>query len=98
MVPDSGAPIGADQTDQLRPLNRPRLVTVLTHPLTGQPAVLIEGSRRHSVERVEDLWSVEDEWWRRRISRRYYRLALVDGGARTVYHDLAEDDWYAQAY
>jgi hypothetical protein len=62
------------------------------------PSVLIEGARRHDVARVEESWSVEDEWWHRPIARRYYRLALAGGALRTVFHDLEEDAWYAQTY
>ena len=95
MVADPRAPACPGQ---LRPLNRPRPVGVVGRGPDGAPAWLVEGGRRRRVGAVEDTWWVEDEWWRRPVSRRYYRLALADGGARTVYHDLADDAWYAQPY
>lgn len=99
MVEDPGAPACPDP---LRPLNRPRAVEVLTgrgRDGEPEPEVLVERGRRYRVERVEDVWSVEDEWWRdRSIRRRYYRLLLAGGVVRVVYHDLTTGVWCAQAY
>ena len=102
MVADPGA---ATRADPLRPLNQPRPVAVQTRPrrgadgtATAEPVALVEAGRRRPVARVEEIWCVEDEWWRRPISRRYYRLALTDGDVRTVYHDRVADVWYAQSY
>lgn len=93
MVPDSRAQARADQ---LRPLNQPRPVTIQTEQ--GRPTVVIEGERRYRVTQVQDVWRIDDEWWRTPISRRYYRLVLNDGSLRTVYHDLIADAWYEQGY
>jgi hypothetical protein len=100
MVADPGA---AARADPLRPLNLPRPATVLTRRHAGvvdptRPAALVEGGRRLPVARIEEVWCVEDEWWRRPISRRYYRLALADGRVRVVYHDRAAGAWFAQRY
>lgn len=93
MVPDSGA---TTRADQLRPLNLPRPITVRTE---GEALIaLIEGKRRLKVMQVQDVWRIDDEWWRNPISRRYYQLLLEDGTLRTVYHDLASDTWHEQAY
>jgi hypothetical protein len=80
----------------LRPLNRPRPVTILTGD--GLPVLLIEGERRRQVRHIQDSWHVDDEWWREPIHRRYYRLALDDGVVRTVYHDVVGDNWFEQEY
>jgi hypothetical protein len=92
MVADSGT---TSRAAGLRPLNAPRPVRVLTGD--GLPVALVEGQRRRAA-RVEDAWHVDDEWWRDPIHRRYYRLLLDDGVVRTVYHDVARDDWFAQGY
>jgi hypothetical protein len=89
-------PRATTRADQLRPLNRPRAATIQTE--AGQPALLVEGARRRRVAQVQDVWRIDDEWWRNPISRRYYRLVLEDGTLRTVYHDLVADAWYEQAY
>ncbi len=89
-------------TNALRFLNQPRPIEVLTehhadHPGPVPVAVLQDG-RARTIERLEDTWLLEDEWWRQRICRRYYQLALVDGVRLTVFHDCAADAWYAQGY
>lgn len=93
MVPDPRASLRADP---LRPLNAPGLVTVLA--LDGRPAVLIAGGRRARVVRIQDVWRVDDEWWRLPVSRRSCQLVLESGVIHTVYHDLVTDAWYTQAY
>jgi hypothetical protein len=93
MVKDSRA---AARADQLRPLNRPREVTVLVE--AALPAAVIDGERRTRVERVQDRWQIDDEWWRDPIERVYYRVMLDTGAIRTLYHDLAQDIWFEQAY
>jgi hypothetical protein len=92
MVADSRAPARAAG---LRPLNRPRPITVLTGD--GLPLLLIEGGRQRPVA-IQDEWRLDDEWWRQPIRRRYYRLVLDDGLVRTVYHDVAHDNWFEQGY
>jgi len=93
MVPN---PRATSRADQLRPLNRPRATTIRTEE--GRPSLVVEGARQRRVAQVQDVWRVDDEWWRNPISRRYYRLVLEDGTLRTVYHDLVADAWYEQAY
>ena len=51
------------------------------------------------VDRVVDLWEVDTEWWTNDpVRRRYWRLALADGGLVTVYHDLTTGSWFRQGY
>ena len=52
---------------------------------------------RDAVEKVQDTWIVQDEWWRQEIDRQYYNLLLRSGTVRTVYHDRLTDTWYEQA-
>jgi hypothetical protein len=94
MVKDSRA---AARADQLRPLNRPRPVTVLVDA-AKRPVALIEGERRARVARVQDRWCIDDEWWRDPIQRVYYRVVLETGALRTIYHDRAQDAWFEQSY
>jgi hypothetical protein len=48
------------------------------------------------VTAVQEVWRIDDEWWREPISRRYYRLLLEQGSLCTIYHDLLHDSWYEQ--
>ena len=46
---------------------------------------------------MEDAWEIVDEWWRASpIARRYYKVALEDGSAITLFRDLLSDRWYEQ--
>ncbi len=53
-----------------------------------------------TVAEVENLWKVNDEWWRgsdEEIARLYYVLRLESGQQLTVYLDLISHNWYRQA-
>ncbi|MCJ7490955.1 MAG: hypothetical protein MUP15_02170, partial [Dehalococcoidia bacterium] len=65
---------------------------------SGEPVAVVLGGRRLAVERVEDVWRIDDEWWREEVSRLYYRLLLEDGRALTVYRDLDKGSWFLQEY
>jgi hypothetical protein len=95
MVSDSGATPGAAH---LRPLNLPRPVQMITRPPDQLPAILIESGHQLRVEEIQDSWDIDEEWWRDRISRRYYQLVLADGRLITVYQDLIDGSWYRQQY
>ncbi len=52
------------------------------------------------VTKIEDLWKVNDEWWRgseEEIARLYYTLRLDGGQHMTIYLDLITNNWYRQA-
>jgi hypothetical protein len=54
---------------------------------------------RRAVESVQETWRIDDEWWRaNHIARVYWRVLLEDGRTVDVYHDLARNRWYKQAY
>ncbi len=82
--------------DHLRPLNAPLPITVATE--RHRPASLVINRRTHLVERIQDTWIIEDEWWRQPIRRQYFALLLDDGTRRTVFHDRVADAWYLQDY
>jgi hypothetical protein len=93
MVKNSGTP---SRPHRLRALNEPRRIQVLTeHDL---PVAILRPDGREPVEKVQDTWIVQDEWWRQEINRQYYNLLLRNGTLRTVYHDHITDTWYEQAY
>lgn len=84
------------RADQLRPLNRPRPVTVQVED--GVPVALIDGVNRRRIERIQDCWHIDDEWWREPIHRRYYQVVLDTGAIHTLYEDKAFGGWYEQRY
>lgn len=99
MVPGSAMPERrwASGTS-LAPVNLPSRASV--DAVGGSPRrVRTDGRRWRPVEQVVDLWEVETEWWTPEpVNRRYWRLALTDGGLLTVYRDLATGQWFRQGY
>jgi hypothetical protein len=82
---------------KLSPLNEPRPLPVEANE-DGLPVAVLLGGLRLAVERVEDVWRIDDEWWREEVSRLYYRLLLEDGRPLVVFHDLIDDQWCEQSY
>jgi hypothetical protein len=91
MVSHSGTPL---RPDQLRALNRPRPCQVATE--RGIPIEILDGPRHYQVERVQDRWQLNDEWWRTPIDRHYFELVMGDGRIRTVFHDRVGNCWFEQ--
>ena len=90
----------------LRPFGLPQPVQVRTDDL-GLPVEVTGSARRGvrrplTVERVEEVWRIAEEWWREEpICRTYYRV-IVDGGRPlTLLHDdlvRPHEGWYEQRY
>ena len=81
----------------LSPLKEPRPLTVATGDAAEPIAVVLSGQRL-AVEWIEDMWRIDDEWWREEVSRLYYRLLLEDGRPLIVFHDLVRGLWCEQSY
>ena len=90
MVKNSRA---ASRAGAIRSLNSPRPVIVKAGS-NGQPRT-ISGLE---VAATEDLWRIDDEWWRERpISRKYWECGLEDGTKVTVFQDLLTGLWSRQS-
>jgi hypothetical protein len=87
----------AARADQLRSLNRPQEIRVRTTG-RGRPAEIRTGRGRQAVREIQDVWRIDDEWWREPISRFYYRVLLDNGHLCTVYQDQIREKWYMQGY
>jgi hypothetical protein len=48
------------------------------------------------VEEILEIWRIDDEWWRRPISRRYVEVVLEGGGHVVLFEDLETGDWFCQ--
>lgn len=82
-------------TQRLRALGGPRVVHVRTSE-DGEPThVRLPGRPARKVEAVREAWRIDDEWWRRPLSREYRAVVLDDGRLVTLYHDLLDGRWYA---
>jgi hypothetical protein len=52
--------------------------------------------RGEEVSEILDRWRIDDEWWRKEISRMYFQVLLEGGQLLTIFHDLIEEGWYEQ--
>lgn len=80
---------------EMRPWNTPRPVKVATDR-QGRPLSLRVGGSTKKVLQILEVWQIDDEWWRKPISRRYAALVLEDGRRVTVYNDLLAGGWFLQ--
>jgi len=50
-----------------------------------------------TITSINDLWQVNDEWWRETpISRRYYQVTTQDERRLTIFRDQLNGQWYWQ--
>lgn len=83
---------------RLRPLREPRPVGVEADG-EGRPVAVVLRGERLRVAEVQDVWRIDDEWWRERpVSRLYFSLLLEDGRVATVYRDLVNGWWFQQKF
>ena len=97
---------------QFRPLNLPVPIDVLEDDM-GNPTFITlpdgwngravrsrqpaQEGRRLAIAAIDDLWQVDDEWWREHpISRRYYQITAQDDRRLTVFRDQVNAQWYWQ--
>ena len=93
MVAHSRAPV---RVDRLRALNRPRPVKVELDDRRRPKTVEDGQSRARMVEAVGEIWRVDDEWWRKPVSRQYVEVMLEGGKHVTLFEDLATGEWFIQ--
>jgi hypothetical protein len=51
---------------------------------------------RLPIAAIRERWRIDDEWWRRPISRLYYEVVLENGRLLILYRDLVEGGWWRQ--
>ena len=62
----------------------------------GRPFVVRLKKRPVLVKDVVNMWRIDEEWWRRPVSRLYFQLELDNGARITVFRDLLGGTWYKQ--
>ncbi len=92
MVANSRTPV---RTHRLQPLNLPRAVSVVLNE-RGLPIAIIRDGKRKEVEKIGEIWRVDDEWWRDPIARRYVETILEGGRRLVVYEDQITGEWFTQ--
>ena len=86
-----------NRADRLRVLNEPRPIAVALGK-NGLPVEMrdAESGARRSIEAVGEVWRIDDEWWRRKISRRCIEVILEGGGHVVMFEDLNTGEWFLQ--
>ena len=87
----------AARAHRLRPLNRARPIRVEADE-SDEPQAVVLGRERLAVAAVQNRWRIDDEWWRKEVSRLYFSLLLEDGRTLTIYRDLVTGRWSQQNY
>ena len=87
----------------LRPLNSPVPVTVqedaCQRPLTLSKSPSKQSRRppKLRVVSIDNMWKIDEEWWREKpIVRMYYQVTTEDGRRITLFRDLTTGEWYQQ--
>jgi hypothetical protein len=83
-------------------LNQPEPMGVESHD--GRPVTVL--TKRNAVRPVttaimsiEDIWRVEEEWWRDSpIVRTYFEVLLDTGRRMTLFFDHGSSSWYSQRH
>jgi hypothetical protein len=70
--------------------------------MTGSPAAIqaaggrADGLTGGKIESVNEIWRIDDEWWRQTVSRMYMEV-MLEGGKRVVlFKDLISNEWFMQ--
>lgn len=94
MEPSSRTPARAHR---LRRLNTPEAVPV--HGESGLPEAVRQRGRWRRIERIAEVWRVDDGWWRPSpVARTYFRVELEGGHLLTLYRDDEKGTWWTQRY
>lgn len=78
----------------IRPLNEPRPVEARTDA-DNRPTTIRKNKEWLAVVGVDEVWRVDDEWWRKEpIARTFYSVLLEDGRHTTLLLDERSGAWY----
>lgn len=82
----------------LKPLNAPRPLEVTTDARGRPKAVRKLGwDKPRAITHIQDVWKIDDEWWRERpISRLYFTVVVTGDHLLTICHDLIGKTWFEQ--
>ncbi len=62
----------------------------------GRPLSVWVRKRRVQVKEVLNMWRIDEEWWRKPISRLYFLMELENNSRVTLFKDLVGGVWYRQ--
>jgi hypothetical protein len=70
-------------------------IRVETGPL-GLPQAFTWETQTHPVEGIANRWRVDEDWWRQRIWRDYFKVITRTGLMVILFQDLLTGQWYVQ--
>ena len=80
----------------LRPLNLPAPIEVEENE-RQRPVSITLKCRRVKVASIDDLWEIDQEWWREKpIVRIYYEVTLEGDRHIIIFRDQVTAAWYRQ--
>ncbi|MBI5961724.1 MAG: hypothetical protein HY866_23505 [Chloroflexi bacterium] len=50
----------------------------------------------HKVDNIANRWRVDDDWWRGRVWREYFKLTTDTGLLVILFRDVLSGDWFLQ--
>lgn len=62
----------------------------------GTPHQWVWEGMTHPVQRILSRWRLDEDWWRQRIWREYFRLYTSTGLLVVIYHDFVQRQWFLQ--
>jgi DNA polymerase IV len=62
----------------------------------GLPQRLAFGGQTRFVQKIDERWREERQWWdeRQALRRDYFRVMLLDDSLRNIFQDLTDNEWY----
>lgn len=62
----------------------------------GLPARFVWRGQTHVVGRIANRWRLDEDWWRARVRREYFKLTTETGLLVILYCDAAQSAWRLQ--
>ena len=75
--------------------HQPPPITV-TENYDGEPSSFFCGKEMEKISRIVRRWRISKNWWRKEISREYFRVETRRGSICEIYCDLLTQSWYLQ--
>jgi hypothetical protein len=62
----------------------------------GNPVRFVWRGRRHRLQRIQQRWQVDSDWWSAegRVWRDYWAVVTFDGLLCVIYQNLQDRAWY----
>ena len=90
-------PVTVQEDDCQRPLSLSKPSTLGSR--RPKPAPLKKSLEKPGLKvvSIDNMWKIDEEWWREKpIIRMYYQVTTEDGRRITLFRDLTTGEWYQQ--